>query len=231
MVLGNIMRVTKDPEIRRKELMDAAEKLFLEHGYEETAVSDIVKKTGVAQGTFYYYFKSKEAILDAITDKYLDILIERMENIANQENLTAIEKLLAIFEFTSSFTGDHKGIMDYIEEGRCAHLQIKFNQRISSETIKPTARIIQQGIEEGVFNTKYPEEASRAYMGVTALILQGVNDLDLNSPEFMRRFMALFYYIERILGTESGAIINTFCEKGFYKSSSQIGDINGNNGL
>jgi AcrR family transcriptional regulator len=58
MVLGNIMRVTKDPEIRRKELMDAAEKLFLEHGYEETAVSDIVKKTGVAQGTFYYYFKN-----------------------------------------------------------------------------------------------------------------------------------------------------------------------------
>lgn len=38
------MRVTKDPEIRRKELMDVAEELFLENGYEETAVSDIVKK-------------------------------------------------------------------------------------------------------------------------------------------------------------------------------------------
>nr|WP_054858721.1 TetR family transcriptional regulator [Methanobacterium formicicum] len=39
------MRVTKDPEIRRKELMDVAEELFLENGYEETAVSDIVKKS------------------------------------------------------------------------------------------------------------------------------------------------------------------------------------------
>jgi len=206
------MRVTKDPEIRRKELMDVAEELFLENGYEETAVSHIVKKAGVAQGTFYYYFKSKEAILDAITDKYLDILIENMENIADQENLNSIEKLMAIFEFTSSFTGDRKGIMDFIEGGRCAHLQIKFNERMSSGTIESTARVIQQGIEEGVFNTEYLEEAARAYIGVTALILQGVSDLDPKSPEFMRRLMALFYFMERILGAEKGIIANAFME-------------------
>ena len=206
------MRVTKDPEIRRKELMDVAEELFLENGYEETAVSDIVKKAGVAQGTFYYYFKSKETILDAITDKYLDIIIEKTESIADQENLNSIEKLMATFEFTSSFTGDRKGIMDYIEEGRCAHLQIKFNERMSSATIEHTARIIQQGIEEGVFDTKYIEEAARAYLGVTALILQGVSDLDPKSPEFMRRLMALFYFIERILGAEKGIIANAFME-------------------
>jgi AcrR family transcriptional regulator len=206
------MRVTKDPAIRRKELMDAAEELFLENGYEETAVSHIVKKAGVAQGTFYYYFKSKEAILDAITDKYLDILIENMENIADQENLNSIEKLMAIFEFTSSFTGDRKGIMDFIEGGRCAHLQIKFNERMSSGTIEFTARVIQQGIDEGVFNTEYLEEAARAYIGVTALILQGVSDLDPKSPEFMRRLMALFYFIERILGAEKGIIANAFME-------------------
>jgi AcrR family transcriptional regulator len=71
------MRVTKDPEIRRKELMDVAEELFLENGYEETAVSDIVKKAGVAQGTFYYYFKSKETKLDAITINTLIIILKK----------------------------------------------------------------------------------------------------------------------------------------------------------
>nr|WP_054858722.1 hypothetical protein [Methanobacterium formicicum] len=117
---------------------------------------------------------------------------------------------MATFEFTSSFTGDRKGIMDYIEEGRCAHLQIKFNERMSSATIEHTARIIQQGIEEGVFDTKYIEEAARAYLGVTALILQGVSDLDPKSPEFMRRLMALFYFMERILGAENGIIASAF---------------------
>ena len=43
----------KDPETRRSELINAAEELFLANGYEETAVSDIVRKIGVAQGTFY----------------------------------------------------------------------------------------------------------------------------------------------------------------------------------
>jgi AcrR family transcriptional regulator len=42
----------KDPETRRGELIDAAEELFLASGYEDTAVSDIVRKIGVAQGTF-----------------------------------------------------------------------------------------------------------------------------------------------------------------------------------
>ena len=57
---------------------------------------------------------------------------------------------------------------------------------------------------------KYIEEAARAYLGVTALILQGVSDLDPKSPEFMRRLMALFYFMERILGAENGIIASAF---------------------
>ena len=49
-----IIRITKNPEERRKELIDIAERLFIKKGYEQTAVSDIVKKAKVAQGTFYY---------------------------------------------------------------------------------------------------------------------------------------------------------------------------------
>jgi len=48
---------------RRKQLLEVAEDLFLEHGYAKTSVSRIVKTAGVAQGTFYLYFSSKEAIL------------------------------------------------------------------------------------------------------------------------------------------------------------------------
>ena len=58
----DFIRVTKSPEVRRKELRDISEQLFLEKGYEQTMVSDIVRKADVAQGTFYYYFKSKEAV-------------------------------------------------------------------------------------------------------------------------------------------------------------------------
>ena len=48
-------RPQQDPQIRINEILDAAETLFYDHGYHQTMISDIVKKIGAAQGTFYYY--------------------------------------------------------------------------------------------------------------------------------------------------------------------------------
>ena len=62
-------RVAKEPEKRREELVGAAGELFLKNGYDNTAVSDIVRKVGVAQGTFYYHFSSKASILEAVLEK------------------------------------------------------------------------------------------------------------------------------------------------------------------
>lgn len=62
-------RVTKDPEARRNEIMEAALELFLERGAEGTAVTDIVRSVGVAQGTFYYHFDSKDSLLDALAER------------------------------------------------------------------------------------------------------------------------------------------------------------------
>ena len=73
------MRVTKDPEIRRQELVQASLELFLDKGYEKTSVKDIVAAVGVAQGLFYYYFPSKEDILKEIADYYVEVLIGSVE--------------------------------------------------------------------------------------------------------------------------------------------------------
>lgn len=59
-----LTRTVKKPEERRWELIHAATELFSEHGYEKTSVNDIIQKIGVAKGTFYHYFKSKEEIAD-----------------------------------------------------------------------------------------------------------------------------------------------------------------------
>lgn len=194
--------------------MDIAEQLFLENGYEETMVSDIVKKAGIAQGTFYYYFKSKEAVLDEITDKYINITVAGMEKISKQDNLTALNKLVQIFQFSSSFRDDIKGIMEYIHEERNIHMHRKFEQRIPHETVAPLAYIIKQGVEEGVFNTEYPEDAAKAFIGVSAMVLQGIDSADQDSGEFIRKLRATFDFIERILGTGKGTIMNAFWEKG-----------------
>ena len=53
------MRISKRPEERREEFLDAAQALFYEQGIEATNVQQIVKRVGVAQGLYYYYFQSK----------------------------------------------------------------------------------------------------------------------------------------------------------------------------
>ena len=62
-------RIVKEPEERRKELIDTAEQLFIAQGYEQTSISDIVREVNVSQGAFYYYFESKEDVLVAAMEK------------------------------------------------------------------------------------------------------------------------------------------------------------------
>jgi AcrR family transcriptional regulator len=67
-------RIVKEPEERRKELIDTAERLFIAQGYDQTSVSDIVKEVNVSQGAFYYYFDSKEDVLVAVMEKQIALM-------------------------------------------------------------------------------------------------------------------------------------------------------------
>ena len=61
---------TKPAEVRLDELMDAAQQLFISKGFEATTISDIVRDAGVAKGTFYHYFASKNEMLDALRERF-----------------------------------------------------------------------------------------------------------------------------------------------------------------
>ena len=60
------MRPTQDPQQRINEILDAAEYLFSTKGYEQTTIQDIARRMGVAQGTMYYYFKSKDKVMEGV---------------------------------------------------------------------------------------------------------------------------------------------------------------------
>jgi AcrR family transcriptional regulator len=62
---------TKPPEVRREELMDAAERLFLKKGVAATSVDEIVAAAEVAKGTFYLHFESKELLLLALQQRFV----------------------------------------------------------------------------------------------------------------------------------------------------------------
>jgi AcrR family transcriptional regulator len=209
-------RISKDPDTRRRELIDTAERLFLEKGYNDTTISDIVKAAGVAQGTFYYYFKTKEEVLDAIAD---DCLLETRriaDELAARQDLNAVEKMLAI---SAGFTGvikERKGIMVSLHEDRNAQLHVKIEKKGTATLLAPYKVIVSQGIEEGFFHTDHPEEAILAIIAATSAILDTPEEVAeiAERPaipaqhgltkQMERNIDALFDITERILGARKG---------------------------
>ena len=91
---GNVMIEGIEFTVREKALYLAAYELFTEKGITETAINDIVKKAGVAKGTFYTYFKNKEDILERIIlNKSMKVLDEAMTVTKEQEVADFNERL------------------------------------------------------------------------------------------------------------------------------------------
>jgi AcrR family transcriptional regulator len=89
------MRPPKDPQIRINEILNAAEYLFLSKGYHETTIHDIAKRMGVAQGTMYYYFKSKDNVLKGVLERKAKDILFSVHQVQTGQ-LQSYEKLSAI---------------------------------------------------------------------------------------------------------------------------------------
>lgn len=160
-------RISKKPEERKAELIDTAEELFLTVGYNLTTVSDIVKKMNVAQGTFYYYFKSKEDILIAIFDKHLQQSMESFKNVLDRSDLNAIEKYNEIIgiQFEIIKSNKNMSLQVHSKENAGIHQRIIIN--IINAYIPIYEALINQGIKEKIMNTKYPYEISEFLLLIT----------------------------------------------------------------
>jgi len=88
-----VTRITKEPEVRKEEILFAAEKLFGRNGYNKTSVEAIIKEVGIAKGTLYYHFKSKQDILHALVENIANDIEEYFKSIVASKKLPAIEKL------------------------------------------------------------------------------------------------------------------------------------------
>lgn len=154
-------RVIKDPEERRKELIDTAERLFITHGYEQTAIADIVKEVKVSQGTFYYYFDSKEDVLVAVLERNIAVMESDFIRIAERSDLDEAVKLNSMINAFISISTSGKKILGYIHEEKDAALHRKLIKIRPLARISPAmADVISKGVSKGRFNVARPLETS-----------------------------------------------------------------------
>lgn len=210
-------RTVKDPDERRSELIACAQQLFFSKGYESTSVSDIVNAVGVAKGTFYYYFDSKQALLEAMVDELVAYSVAIIRPVIDDPELNAVEKWVQTFRMIGTWKVGRRsemvaiGKMLYADEN--ALLRYKTNQR-TVETLSPElAKIIAQGIDEGFFNTQFGEDSVRIAFGSTLTFAEELYDLFLNPERYddpaaiaQHKITAVQDAVERIFGAPAGSL-------------------------
>jgi AcrR family transcriptional regulator len=151
-------RITKGPEERRRELIDTAERLFMEKGYEHTAISDIVKDLNVAQGTLYYYFSSKEDILEAVVEKSIADLEQSVKRIIQDGNTDEVATLNEAINEILRFVSQRNDFIDFLHQDINAVMHAKL-ERATVERIAPIlSELVAKGNAIGRFNIENPTE-------------------------------------------------------------------------
>ncbi len=189
-------RIVKNPDERREELIQTAERLFAQQSYEETAVSDIVKEINVGQGTFYHYFRSKEDILGAVTEKQIAPLEEELGKIA-KDDADPRSKVNAMLNSFLRANSPETGLMDLLHQKGNYLLHKNLEELIETRILPILTETVCKGAQLGYFNTECPEE-SIAFLLVSAHFLTHHYSSDLEGRE--RMSSALETITARVLG-------------------------------
>lgn len=222
------MRISKDPEERKNELVDAAEELFSTVGYDKTSVSDIVKKVSVAQGTFYYYFKSKEDIFMAIFTRSSEKLLLEMNEKVKEKNIDAAQKLIIVIKLyvkskESSAGSKHKLVEAlHNDENTSLHHKVIVEEIATKRSMLTS--IIKQGIAEGIFHTEYPEEVAEFILTELYFVFDP-EVFGFSNEKILKKSEALADMAEKLLSVPKGTFMSKFEQIKELYSSRNITDL------
>ncbi len=196
------MRVVKDAEVRRSEILDAAEELFGSKGFDQTSTNDILDRVGIARGTLYYHFRSKEEILDAMIARMADRLIAEAAKVAGDRSVPVLERLpkTVLALNVDSSLGDE--VMQQVHRPQNALLHQKLEERLLRGVIPLIALLVEDGIAQGIFRTDYPREAAEMIMIYAYTAFDGLAEQTAQQ----QRIDGFIYNVGRILGAQEGAL-------------------------
>jgi AcrR family transcriptional regulator len=199
------MRTVKEPEIRKSEILDTAEKLFTVKGYEAATINDILEAVQIAKGTFYYYFKSKEDVLDGIVKRQIDAGLEKAQAIAADPKLGVEEKLLSVILAQKPKKTVKKKVLPVIHKPANALLHQKILSEYVLRLSPILSGILQEGINQKIFSTPYPKEITEILL-TAGLVIFDTAYFHWTQEEQIQRISAFIYTIERLTGAKQGSL-------------------------
>lgn len=187
----------KKGERRKQDLLNIAYRMFIEKGYENTSVDDIIIEAGIAKGTYYYYFESKEATLGAV----IEMMIEKAENIAKAAlmNPVPIPQKLASVVYAFQPNKDEIVITDVLERKENIVMHDKIGKKIVEVAVPILSDIVREGIAQGIFACTNVEERVKMLL----IMSQNMFDYGAYSNKDIEVYVDM---LEKSLGAKEGTM-------------------------
>lgn len=209
----NQTRVTE----QKNRIIDTAELLFIQQGYQHTSVNKILDKLNIAKGTFYHYFTSKDNLLDQMINRMYGHFLKPISNIINDSELNAIAKFNQAINLIKTYKIERKEMMMQLVEILYREENLRWRYKIEQQSIKLVvpefAKIIEQGNQEGVFKVEDPFETAEIFIRLsntfTEVIAPMIIDRHIDKNEAIiigKKIKAYKQAMERLLGVKPGIL-------------------------
>ncbi|RVD61869.1 TetR/AcrR family transcriptional regulator [Mesorhizobium sp. M2D.F.Ca.ET.185.01.1.1] len=212
-------RIIKHPELRREELLNHAQALFLTHGYDRASLNDVIAAAGVSKGAFYHYFASKEALLEALAERFARQALAGVQDVLGDPALDPLGRLNALLaksrQARVETAAEAWALFETMFRPENLVLFHRINLAASAAFSPLLVEIIRQGVADGTFHTFDPEGVADIVMqfgmathDVVAKAIVGGSDADMDTAiEALEKRVRLYEIaLDRILGLPDGSI-------------------------
>lgn len=207
----------KKGDLKKIQILDAAEKLFFEKGYEQTSIQDILDALSLSKGGFYHYFDSKQSMLGEICERRAMNRYEKLTGELYLSRRSPIDKLNLLLRQVNLFETESTQfaalILKICYRERDAAIR-EHTRRIAIEKLTPFINdVVGEGLEDGILHTRYPVDIGR----LALMLAWDVDDAacamlakDPDNPEciipIMEMLNAYRESVENLLGAPFGTL-------------------------
>ena len=161
------------PDMKKYDIiLDALQKLMEEKTIQNISVSEIAQRAGIGKGSIYYYFPSKDAILDALIERSYETALSTAKNLAAQTDVPPFTRMAMLFQAcqnSSVFIKQNSISTDSESAQKFAFLHHKYLSHVISKLKPALTEIIKQGIESGEIHFDYPSALAEIVLIVLAV--------------------------------------------------------------
>ena len=187
----------KKGERRKQELLQIAYRMFISRGYENTSVDEIIEEADIAKGTYYYYFETKEQMLEEVIGMMIDQEMEAAGRILQAE-IPVPQKIIGIISSLRP-TQEERPIEGALMQPENIVMHEKIRKKIVEMAVPLLSKVVEEGIGQGIFACDNIAERVR--------MLLVISSSTFDEGCFTERDIEVFIDMtEKLLGAESGTM-------------------------